>query len=100
MHIEGSELTPVPGLLPAVVGQQRLMVVLQETLHLGQDVEPPVVQNLGQVGHAPHADPLRWDRKYKKLKTYTKKNDLKMVINLVKYFYSFLTGYILYFSGI
>lgn len=43
---------------PAVVWQQSLMVVLQETFHLVQDVKPPVIQNLSQVGYSSHADPL------------------------------------------
>lgn len=43
---------------PGIVGQQRLVVVLQETSHLSEDVEPPVVQDLGQVGHAADVDLL------------------------------------------
>lgn len=39
------------------------MVVLQESSHLGQDVEPPVVQDLSQVGHAAHVHLLSCDRK-------------------------------------
>lgn len=31
------------------------MVVLQESSHLVEDVEPPVVQDLSEVGHAAHA---------------------------------------------
>lgn len=37
------------------------MVVLQQVPHLLQDVEPPVVQDLRQVGHATHVHLLRCD---------------------------------------
>lgn len=39
------------------------MVILQKTFHLVQDVEPPVVQYLSQVGHASHAHLLSWETK-------------------------------------
>lgn len=44
--------------VPGVVRQDGLVVVLQEVPHLVQDVEPPVVQDLRQVGHAAHVHPL------------------------------------------
>lgn len=47
-------------LLPGVVGQNGLVVVLQDSLHLAHDVELPVVQDLSQVGHAAHVHPLSW----------------------------------------
>lgn len=47
-------------LLPGVVWQHRLVVVLQDSLHLAHDVELPVVQDLSQVGHAAHVHPLSW----------------------------------------
>lgn len=52
-----------PSLVPGVVRQERLVVILQEPFHLVDDVEPPVVQNLGQVGHIAHVHPVSWDRK-------------------------------------
>lgn len=47
--------------VPGVVRQDGLVVVLQQVPHLGQDVEPPVVQDLRQVGHAAHVHLLRCD---------------------------------------
>lgn len=47
-------------LVPGVVRENRLVVVLQDFLDLSHDVEPPVVQNLSQVGHAAHVHPLSW----------------------------------------
>lgn len=44
--------------VPGVVRQDGLVVVLQEAPHLVQDVEPPVVQDLRQVGHTAHVHPL------------------------------------------
>lgn len=49
-------------LVPGVVWENRLVVVLQESIHLAHDVELPVVQNLSQVGHAAHVHPLSWAR--------------------------------------
>lgn len=46
---------PVPG----VVRQDSLVLVLQQVPHLLQDVKPPVVQDLRQVGHAAHVHLLR-----------------------------------------
>jgi hypothetical protein len=42
--------TAVDSRLPAVVREQRDMVVGQRVLHLGNDGKLPVVQHLGQVG--------------------------------------------------
>lgn len=39
------------------------MVILQESFHLVDYVEPPVVQNLSQVGHVAHVHPVSWDKK-------------------------------------
>lgn len=46
--------------LPGVVRQQGLVVILQKVLHLAQDIEPPVVQNLSQIRHTSHAHLLSW----------------------------------------
>lgn len=44
---------------PGVVGQQTLVVVLQQTLHLAHDVIFPVVQDLGQISHILHIHFIR-----------------------------------------
>lgn len=49
------------GTLPGVIRQQALVVGLQKVLHLAQDIEPPVVQNLGQIRHTSHAHFLSWE---------------------------------------
>lgn len=41
--------------VPGVVRQQGLMVVLQESFYLVQDVKPPVIKHLSQICNSSHA---------------------------------------------